>query len=83
MMEVTAAAYKEALALQPHPEGGHYCQTYASEERLVASALPARFGGGFQPLFTYCWKEKIIQHFIASKAMSFGIFTTAVVCIFM
>lgn len=44
-MEVTAAAYKETLALQPHPEGGYYRQTYASEERLVVSALPARFGG--------------------------------------
>lgn len=29
--------------LQPHPEGGWYCQTYKSNERVDANALPIRF----------------------------------------
>jgi len=31
--------------LQPHPEGGWYCQTYKSDEQIAAGALPERFGG--------------------------------------
>ena len=30
--------------LQPHPEGGWYCQTYKSNEQVAANALPIRFG---------------------------------------
>ena len=30
--------------LQPHPEGGWYCQTYKSNEQVAADALPKRFG---------------------------------------
>jgi len=30
--------------LQPHPEGGWYCQTYKSNEQVAANALPTRFG---------------------------------------
>ena len=30
--------------LQPHPEGGWYCQTYKSDEQVPAGALPERFG---------------------------------------
>ncbi len=33
------------LKLQPHPEGGHYRQTYRANESLKASELPERFGG--------------------------------------
>jgi len=33
------------LGLLPHPEGGHYKETYRSPEVLAASALPNRFGG--------------------------------------
>ena len=44
-MNLTAAEYIQALELQPHPEGGYYRQTYASEEQLNAAALPQRFGG--------------------------------------
>lgn len=29
--------------LLPHPEGGYYCRTYASEEMIPANALPKRF----------------------------------------
>ena len=35
----------ERYQLQPHPEGGWYSQTYKSNERVAASALPERFAG--------------------------------------
>lgn len=41
----SAADYIQLLQLQPHPEGGYYRQTYASDEQLNAAALPVRFGG--------------------------------------
>jgi hypothetical protein len=31
--------------LQPHPEGGWFCQAYKSSEQIQATALPERFGG--------------------------------------
>lgn len=31
--------------LEPHPEGGWYCQTYKSDEQITAKSLPQRFGG--------------------------------------
>jgi predicted cupin superfamily sugar epimerase len=31
--------------LQPHPEGGWFCQTYRSSESITASSLPPRFEG--------------------------------------
>lgn len=31
--------------LKPHPEGGHYRETYRASESIGASALPARHGG--------------------------------------
>lgn len=33
------------LALNPHPEGGFYAETYRSEGLIPASALPAAYGG--------------------------------------
>jgi uncharacterized protein len=41
----TAADWIRLLALSPHPEGGHYRETYRSAEHLPAEHLPARFGG--------------------------------------
>ena len=35
----------ERYKLQPHPEGGWYCQTYKSTEQIAANALPERFAG--------------------------------------
>lgn len=35
----------EKFDLMPHPEGGWYCQTYKSQERIASSALPGRFTG--------------------------------------
>jgi len=33
----------EKYQLLPHPEGGYYSRTYASEDLIAASALPERF----------------------------------------
>jgi uncharacterized protein len=35
----------EQYALQPHPEGGWYKETYRSREHIPGVALPERFGG--------------------------------------
>ena len=35
----------QQYALQPHPEGGWYKQTYKSSEYIPAISLPERFGG--------------------------------------
>jgi uncharacterized protein len=35
----------QQFALQAHPEGGWYKQTYKSNEMIAASALPERFAG--------------------------------------
>jgi predicted cupin superfamily sugar epimerase len=34
------------LALEKHPEGGYYRETYRSEESIPATNLPERFAGG-------------------------------------
>lgn len=34
-----------ALKLQPHPEGGHYCELYRSQENIPLSALAQRYTG--------------------------------------
>lgn len=41
----TARQYIQHYQLQPHPEGGWYKETYRSNERIAAGALPERFGG--------------------------------------
>ncbi len=33
------------LGLQPHPEGGYFCETYRAAESIAAEALPARYVG--------------------------------------
>lgn len=45
--------YIEKLQLKPHPEGGYYCETYRSEEKLSPSALPDRYEG------ERCWSTAI------------------------
>ena len=35
----------KALALQPHPEGGWYRETYRAAETVASSALPERYDG--------------------------------------
>ncbi|MGA8160790.1 MAG: cupin domain-containing protein [Acidobacteriaceae bacterium] len=45
-MEMTAAALKALLGLEPHPrEGGWFAETWRAEERIVAGALPGRYSG--------------------------------------
>jgi predicted cupin superfamily sugar epimerase len=41
----TARQWIDRLGLTPHPEGGHFHQTYRSAEAIAAAALPPRFGG--------------------------------------
>ncbi len=46
MIEAKNASYLiRKLALQPHPEGGYFRQTYRAETTISRSALPAGFGG--------------------------------------
>ena len=44
-MTKDAAYWIHRLGLQPHPEGGHYHQTYRSELLLSKQALPGQFTG--------------------------------------
>ncbi|WP_353190156.1 cupin domain-containing protein [Pandoraea pnomenusa] len=41
----SAADLVSALALQPHPEGGHYRETYRAQQTIEPPALPAGFAG--------------------------------------
>jgi len=40
----TAEYWIRALGLVPHPEGGHWVQTYRAREEIDASGPPSRFG---------------------------------------
>jgi predicted cupin superfamily sugar epimerase len=40
-----ARLWVERLSLRPHPEGGHYRETYRAAEAVAAHCLPPRFGG--------------------------------------
>jgi predicted cupin superfamily sugar epimerase len=40
-----ARAWIDHLKLQPHPEGGHFRESYRSPETIARAHLPARFGG--------------------------------------
>ncbi len=42
---IDATQWIKTLELQPHPEGGHYRQTYKANEGLKVSQLPERFDG--------------------------------------
>lgn len=44
-MEKSAQYWIDHLDLSPHPEGGHYRQTYASDLTIIQSALPSSFHG--------------------------------------
>ena len=41
----TAEYWINNLNLLPHPEGGYYKESYRSEEEIIGSELPSRFGG--------------------------------------
>lgn len=42
-LQMTAAYYVETFAMQPHPEGGYFAETYRSAERIPKAGLPERF----------------------------------------
>ncbi|WP_087723213.1 cupin domain-containing protein [Pandoraea sp. PE-S2T-3] len=41
----SAAELVTSLGLQPHPEGGHYRETYRASDTIAAQALPPGFSG--------------------------------------
>jgi uncharacterized protein len=43
-LNFTANELISMLHLEPHPEGGFYSRTYASDEQIAAAGLPERFG---------------------------------------
>ena len=43
---MTASEWIQRLALAPHPEGGHYRESYRAAEQVPRQALPERFKGG-------------------------------------
>ncbi len=40
---ITIEQIKELLALEPHPEGGYFAQTYCASEEIPLAALPTRY----------------------------------------
>lgn len=44
-MPSTQADWIRTLQLQPHPEGGWYCEVYRATESIPHAALPQRFTG--------------------------------------
>jgi predicted cupin superfamily sugar epimerase len=47
-----ASYWIEKYNLLPHPEGGHYVETYRSAESVVQDALPVRFENGSRSFST-------------------------------
>lgn len=45
MIEKNARYWVERLRLKPHPEGGHFRQTYKADLKIAHEALPAGFSG--------------------------------------
>jgi predicted cupin superfamily sugar epimerase len=48
----SASYWIEKYNLLPHPEGGHYIETYRSAESITAGALPVRFENGSRAFST-------------------------------
>ena len=44
-MSQQAEQWIRSLALEPHPEGGYFRESYRSSETLPEAALPAGFRG--------------------------------------
>jgi len=42
-MMITIEQIKALLALEPHPEGGYFAQTYCAAEEIPLAALPPRY----------------------------------------
>lgn len=75
----TAEQLIAQYALTPHPEGGYYKEFYRSNLALSSNALPPHFGGerNICTAIYFLLQKAIFLHFIASKAMRFGIFMRA------
>lgn len=44
VMRHTSRYWIRELGLKPHPEGGHYRETYRADEKVGGAALPKRYG---------------------------------------
>ena len=42
----------DILALEPHPEGGYYRETFRSDDEIDTAALPPRYAGGSRAVST-------------------------------
>jgi predicted cupin superfamily sugar epimerase len=67
------------LALEKHPEGGYYRETYRSEESIPATNLPERFAGGERSFSTAIYfllaEEEAILPCTGLSPMKYGITT--------
>lgn len=75
-MTTHASQLIEALGLEPHPEGGHYRETWRSSGTIPEAALPEGFAGGERAfstaiLFLLEAGERSVLHRIASDELWF------------
>lgn len=67
---MNAEGYIQKLQLTPHPEGGHFKETYRSQENISLDCLPGKFTGkrGFSTAIYYLLKggERSIFHRLKS-----------------
>lgn len=67
---MNADAYIKKLQLTPHPEGGHFKETYRSEENISLDCLPEKFTGkrGFSTAIYYLLQagERSVFHRLKS-----------------
>jgi len=67
----TAADIIPRVALKPHPEGGHFHETFR-DARLDAKGAP------FRPRYIFCWRAASARTGTASTPSRSGIFTREV-----
>ena len=82
---LTSQQLIQQYALQPHPEGGWYKETYKSNEYIPHTALPedSEVQESFQSLFIFYCYRGIFLRFIVSKLMNAGIFMQVILCLYM
>lgn len=64
-MRKTAEYWIKYLDLEPHPEGGFFCEIYRSEESVQKSALPERYTGDrdFGTSIYFLLRSQDVSHF--------------------
>jgi uncharacterized protein len=69
-MALTAEQWITKLNLSPHPEGGHYRQTYRAHEGITGEHLPSRFGSArrYATAIYYLLAEPEVSKFHRLKA---------------